>query len=186
MSPSLAPSAADMSPETENRFWPLLVTLRKQRIKRGLWEVDNWSLLRCGSDREGEKRSALSVNALPVEQPDCCDFEWSGLGLELFRDERAAYRFNLSSSDPRLFVICAEEEEQMSPYLVTASQDAASSYMDGGEEDVYSIAMPEAVQCWIESFIGRHGEPDLDVGKGKRRHHGKRDKDVKRSGGADV
>lgn len=180
---TMPPSRADTPLEV--RFWPLLVTLRKQRIKRGLWEVDSWSLQRCASDREAEQRRALSVIERPLE-PGCCDFEWSGLVLELFRDERAAYRFNLSATDPRLFVICTEEEEQMQPYLVTASQDEASSYMDGGEEDVYSIAMPEAIQCWIESFIGRHGEPDLEVGKGKRRHHGRRDKGAQQSGGGDV
>ena len=73
-------------------------------------------------------------------------------------------------------MVCNEDEdaERMEPFLVTASQDVAASYMDGGEEDVYSISMPEAIQCWIEGFIGRHGEPELEIGKGKRRHHGRR------------
>ncbi len=166
----------DLSPEV--RCWPLLVQLRKKIISRGLWEVDSWSLHSCESDRDSRQRQSLSWVELPaVEDVDgspCQDFRWSGLSLELFRDERAAYRFNLSAADPRLFVICSEEDELMQPYLVTASQDEASSYMDGGEEDVYSVAMPEAIQCWIEGFIARHGEPELEVGKGKRRHHGRR------------
>ncbi|MEH6822728.1 MAG: DUF3305 domain-containing protein [Motiliproteus sp.] len=191
MSPSLLLAATTVAAETEsteterqpqaeNRFWPLLVSLRKQSIKRGLWEVDSWSLQDCSSDRTGEQRQALSVIELPVADGSI-DYRWSGLSLELFRDERAAYRFNLSATDPRLFVICSEEDELMQPYLVTASQDDASSYMDGGEEDVYSIAMPEAIQCWIEGFIGRHGEPELEAGKSKRRHHGKRKSSDKNS-----
>ncbi|MEH6651090.1 MAG: DUF3305 domain-containing protein [Motiliproteus sp.] len=165
-------------PPTEVRYWPLLVQLRRKTISRGLWEVDSWSLHSCDSDRDSDQRQSLSSVALPAvtdtDGSPCQDFCWSGLSLELFRDERAAYRFNLSAVDPRLFVICSEEDELMQPYLVTASQDEASSYMDGGEEDVYSVAMPEAIQCWIEGFIARHGEPELEVGKGKRRHHGRR------------
>ena len=168
---------ADAQPD-EIRYWPLLVTLRNKTITRGLWEVDSWSLLSCDSDRNSAQRQSLIGIELPAttasDGSPCQDYQWSGLSLELFRDERAAYRFNLTAADPRLFVICSEEDELMQPYLVTASQDEASSYMDGGEEDVYSVTMPEAIQCWIEAFIGRHGEPELEVGKGKRRHHGRR------------
>lgn len=186
-------SETECQPQAEVRFWPLVVSLRKQAIKRGLWEVDCWSLQGCASDRTGDQRQEVSVTEQPVAD-GCIDYRWSGLSLELFRDERAAYRFNLSASDPRLFVICSEEDALMQPYLVTASQDDASSYMDGGEEDVYSIAMPEAIQCWIEGFIGRHGEPELEAGKSKRRHHGKRkssdknrlDNSLKKTGGERV
>ena len=126
--------------------------------------------------------SAQTVEQTTVNEL-CCDYHWRGLSLELFRDERPAYRFNLSSEDPRLFVVCNEDDEEvMRPFLITASQDEAASYMDGGEEDVFSLPMPEAVQCWIESFIGRHGEPDLQARKGKRRNHGKKNKAQPKTG----
>ncbi len=191
MSPSLAPIVTPMSadarpdpapadqPEADIRHWPLRIQLRKQRIQRGLWDADSWSVLGCISDRDEEARKALSVVEQRVDD-SCTDYLWSGLVLELFRDERAAYRFNLSAVDPRLFVICTEEDGVMRPYVLTVSQDVASSYMDGGEEDVYSVAMPEAIQCWIEGFIGRHGEPELEAGKSKRRHHGKRERSDQR------
>ncbi|WP_421864981.1 DUF3305 domain-containing protein [Motiliproteus sp.] len=164
---------SDRGSDQAGDVWPMRVVLRKRTIERGLWEVDDWSALRCLSDRQ-QVRDQLGFEAQPGDQPASTDYCWHGLSLELFRDERAAYRFNISSHDPRLFIVCAEEDELMQPYLLTASQDVASSYMDGGEEDVYSIPMPEAVQCWIEGFIGRHGEPEMELGKSKRRHHGRR------------
>ena len=171
---SLDPVPARQS-EADVRHWPLRIQLRKKRIQRGMWEADSWSVTGCISDRDEGENKALSVVEQPVDET-CTDYLWDGLSLELFRDERPAYRFNLSAADPRLFVICTEEDGMMRPYVLTASQDVASSYMDGGEEDVYSVAMPEAIQCWIEGFIGRHGEPELESGKSKRRHHGKRDR----------
>ena len=178
-----AVTAAELSPDAspsegvEIRFWPLLLRLRKQLVSRGRWEVDSWSLQSCSSDRDGVQRQSLECTEHQVaDQPTSTDYEWSGLLLQLYRDERAAYRFNLSARDPRIFVVCNEEEGLMRPFSVSASQDVASSYMDGGEEDVYSVAMPAAIQCWIEAFIARHGEPELDAGKSKRRHHGRRPK----------
>jgi len=66
----------------------------------------------------------------------------------------------------------------MRPSLLTASQDEASAYMDGGEEDVFSCPMPAAVQCWIEAFIARHGEPEIMLGKSRRRQRGKQQRDA--------
>ncbi|MCW8885606.1 MAG: DUF3305 domain-containing protein [Motiliproteus sp.] len=162
--------------KSEIRHWPLVVQLRRKTVNRGRWEAYSWSVAAVASDRHVGGQRELTVEHKAVAE-DCCDYHWRGLSLEIFRDERAAYRFNLSSDDPRLFVVCNEEDEdQMQPFLITASQDEAASYMDGGEEDVFSLPMPEAVQCWIESFIGRHGEPDLQARKGKRRNHGRQAK----------
>lgn len=159
-------------PEQENRFWPMTICLRREERQHGRWLVDRWALAALQSDREAPP---MALECQQRAADDGCDeYLWRGLSLQLHRDERAAYRFNLSSDDPRLFVVCNEEDQCMRPFVLTASQDLASSYMDGGEEDVFSVSMPHAIQCWIEAFIARHGEPDLMLGKGKRRKHGNR------------
>ena len=84
--------------------------------------------------------------------------------LTLFRDERGDYRFNLSSGSPRLFVTgsrvtssrMGEGDEFLADGL-TLSQTVAAAYMDG-ERQVLSCPLPEALQAWVEAFIGRHGE----------------------------
>lgn len=180
LQPSLRTIMSVTAPRESSEFWPLRLVLRRKRIERGLWEVDHWSVESIESDRGQQRRELLMEPQPPsADTPaDCQDYLCSGLGLELFRDERAAYRFNLSAAEPRLFVICAADDEEegaeaalMRPYLISASQDAASSYMDGGDEDVFSLPMPSALQCWIEAFIVQHGEPDLGLSKGKRRRY---------------
>jgi|GEM_PF-4827919 len=154
-------------------LWLLQLGLRREIKSHNRWSAGYcWSLVDCNSDR-GAQLEELSFEELVISDT-CSDFLWRGLALALFNDELPAYRFNISSGNARLFVVCNEEAEFMSPFLITASQDEAASYMDGGEEDVFSISMPTAIQCWIEAFIARHGEPDMAIGKSKRRHHGKR------------
>ncbi|MCB1916347.1 MAG: DUF3305 domain-containing protein [Rhodocyclaceae bacterium] len=173
---TLAPSP---TPDTRDS-WALRLHLQRRSIGNALWTCESWSLLAVDSDRDRTDPRRPTRTALRRD-PDSGDeiHVWDGLGLTLHRDERAAYRFNLSSRTPRLFVHCeADDGGTMVPTLVTASQDVAAAYMDGGDEDVFSCPMPSAVQCWIEAFIARHGEPEIALGKSRRRQRGKRHKDA--------
>lgn len=143
--------------------WPLWLQMIREEVLVQGWRVDRWELRNVASGR--------SSDTGPSESAIC----WlSGPDLVLFDDERAAYRFNLSSDNPRLFVVCNEspdQEQPPEPVLVTLSQDEAASYLDGEDQLVYSLPLPEAIQCWAEAFIGRHGEPDLGLSRGKRRRY---------------
>lgn len=158
--------------ERTGTCWTLAVHMLKRIVGSGLWQAPSWSVAAVDSDRVApEADRCVQLEATDDGSEHLC---WHGIELELHRDERAAYRFNLSAARPRLFVHCAEQPDgRMRPMLVTASQDVAASYMDGGDEDVFSVDMPEAIQCWIEAFIARHGEPELTLGKGHRRQRGK-------------
>nr|WP_298248490.1 DUF3305 domain-containing protein [uncultured Halomonas sp.] len=94
------------------------------------------------------------------------------LTLELTLTERAAYRFNLTSATPRLFVRCGDAGESPLPSAITASQDVAASWMDG-EQQVLETAMPLAIQAWLEAYLSRHGEAPEEGRKKKRKGAGR-------------
>ncbi|OZS44347.1 DUF3305 domain-containing protein [Photobacterium sanguinicancri] len=120
-------------------IWPIGFRLVSEEKQVGRWSTLSWSI----EDVElHEEQRAAESHVLP---------------LELFRDERSDYRFNLSSRDPHLFIVCEEENEQLKPVHITAAQSVASSYMDG-DYQVLHITTPLPVQAWMEAFIGRHGE----------------------------
>lgn len=131
--------------------WPLQVKLGSEEVTTGMWESIRWSI----------------EDLLPASEP--LNEGYQPLVLELFKDERTAYRFNLNSESPRLFILCDEDDvdELLTPVHITASQDEASSYMDG-EHQVLSCEMPAAIQCWIDTFLGIHGEL-VDEGRKKKR-----------------
>lgn len=168
-----SPGAAAAPEQLDAERWPMRICLMRRKVSNGRWEADQWSIAEIESDRQDPPQElSCEIGSVPLGAPPADIFIWRGLWLELHRDERAAYRFNLGSAAPKLFVNCnADESGRMEPKLITASQDVAASYMDGGEEDVFSIAMPTAIQCWIEAFIARHGEPEIQLGKGRHRDH---------------
>lgn len=138
--------------EKNESSWPIAFCLRSEEKQIGRWTTLSWSIEnielyeQTATNHRDETALSASVNSTSYERT-----------LTLYRDERTDYRFNLSSQDPHLFIVCEEEDEQLSPLLITAAQSVASSYMDG-DYQVLHIQMPLPVQAWMEAFIGRHGE----------------------------
>ncbi len=141
--------------DTQKKFektedsWSIGVALVGHEIETGMWVTTQWKL------------AGFQLN--PTEESsDVCL-------LQLHRDERTDYRFNLSSQNPKLFLVLDNLDSGDKPkiQLITASQAVAARYMDS-DNLVLSNEMPLAVQAWMEAYIGRHGEM-LEI-KRKKRH----------------
>ncbi|MGD8116777.1 DUF3305 domain-containing protein [Vibrio sp. TRT 29B02] len=135
------PEQQTMSVKTEKSedLWSIGCNLIAHEISTGLWTTTQWQL------------SSFDL------QPD--ESHQRVIALQLHRDERTDYRFNLSSQQPKLFLVLDTMESEDDPNIVilTASQSVAGQYMDG-DYLVLSNDMPLAVQAWMEAYIGRHGE----------------------------
>jgi hypothetical protein len=150
---------SDNNKDFENKYektevsWPIGVELVEHEIITGAWVTTQWQLTGF----------QLTPND---ETPDVCL-------LQLHRDERTDYRFNLSSQKPKLFLVMdnLDYSEKPTIQLLTASQAVASRYMDG-DNLVLSNDMPLPVQAWMEAFIGRNGEM-LEVKRKKRKGAGR-------------
>ncbi|MFM2589964.1 DUF3305 domain-containing protein [Vibrio sp. TBV020] len=130
-----------VSPQLQKseELWSIDCELISHEIATGLWTTTQWQL--TGFELQpDELRDSVAL-------------------LQLHRDERTDYRFNLSSNQPKLFLVLDNVETDEKPNIVTltASQSVASQYMDG-DYLVLSNDMPLPVQAWMEAFIGRHGE----------------------------
>jgi len=130
-----------VSPQLQKseELWSIDCELVSHEIATGLWTTTQWQL--------------TGFELQPAELRDSVAL------LQLHRDERTDYRFNLSSNQPKLFLVLDNVETDEKPNIVTltASQSVASQYMDG-DYLVLSNDMPLPVQAWMEAFIGRHGE----------------------------
>lgn len=135
--------------------WPVHCLLEKQIKHVGRWETESWQW-------QGVDLTPDVTEPHPYLQL-----------LELYKDERTDYRFNLSSKQPKLFLALEFLDTNSAPKIshLTVSQAAIACYMDT-DYLVLSIDMPLAIQAWMEAFIGRHGEL-LEVRKKKRQGAGR-------------
>ncbi|WP_104399862.1 DUF3305 domain-containing protein [Vibrio penaeicida] len=125
-----------MSLEKNENLWTIECQLESHNVGEGRWVTQQWEW--------------KGVNLKPTKPSPLT------LALELYKDERTDYRFNLSSVQPKLF-LALENLDTLEPVKLTASQSVAASYLDG-DYLVLSIEMPLPIQAWMEAFIGRHGE----------------------------
>ena len=102
-------------------------------------------------------------------------FHMATLPLELHRKETLAYKTNLNSEPPKLYVVLRmtedpADEEDVRPFLVTASPFEAQDYLDSGDDIVEGVTMPDAVIAWIRDFCDRH-HVDEPFKKRKRKRY---------------
>lgn len=139
--------------------WPLLCLIAMEIKKVGRWETESWQWLGVELNPQDLSYQISDAYAQTLEHPQT---------LDLYKDERTDYRFNLSSQNPKLFLALEFLDTNSKPKIacLTASQAVIACYMDT-DYVVLSIDMPLPIQAWMEAFIGRHGEL-LDVRKKKR------------------
>ncbi len=163
---------------TEQKNIRLLgIELSPLELRSGRWVLQEWQIDQLWPAPDTAPDNSAPENqkqeGLKEQSPDGNPLTW--LPLELHRDERSAYRFNLNSVVPHLFVLCDDTEgDEWLPMQITACQDLAASWLDG-EQKVLEYPMPEALQCWMEAFITEHGEL-IEVKRKKRYAGEKKDK----------
>ena len=80
------------------------------------------------------------------------------LPLEIHHKETEGYRLNLATARPALYVVLRYDEEVETgivPFMVTACPYEAQNYLDGDEDLVESMPMPDAVAAWHPSPGGK-------------------------------
>ncbi|HSD61525.1 MAG TPA: DUF3305 domain-containing protein [Burkholderiales bacterium] len=117
------------------------------------WVSEQWEALGVVSDafEPGEPR-------VIYEDGQRRQVLYTGLRLELFRDEAESYHLNLTSPEPRVFVLCRADDGPPRPALVTVGYAEAARWMDGGET-VDGVPMPPEIYAWVGAFVEQHYRP---------------------------
>ncbi len=114
------------------------------------------------------------------------------LNVEIFRTETEGYRLNLMNEPPMVYVVLRYDDEDETaedetdedatpgivPFLATVCPFEAQAYLDGDEDLVEPIPMPDVVAAWLHDFVKNH---HVDEPKYKR----KRTPHEPRKGGPD-
>jgi hypothetical protein len=90
-----------------------------------------------------------------------------GLAIELTRSEAEGYYLNISSEQPKAFVMYRMEEAKpgvdpelkLQTYLVTVSYNEAARLLDGGEQ-VEAVALDPEILEWMRPFVAEHYRPE--------------------------
>ncbi|MHA1108563.1 MAG: DUF3305 domain-containing protein [Alphaproteobacteria bacterium] len=104
------------------------------------------------------------------EGEDYTRYHAGTLPLEIHRKDTEGYRYNLVNKPPMVYVLLREDEESeagLSPFLATVCPFEAQAYLDGDEELLEPVPMPEVVAAWLAEYIDEH---HVDEPKYKRKN----------------
>jgi hypothetical protein len=86
-----------------------------------------------------------------------------GFAVALFRDEAEGYYLNVSSGDPRAFVMLrlADDDAESPPavHALTLSYNEAARWMDA-QERVDAVPLPAPVRAHLESWVAANYRPE--------------------------
>src|SRR5438477_10064425 len=130
-----------------------VAVVMQRRPLANRWQSEAWEPLAVLMDYEGPAAPRVLVEEAGTKQ-------WLYPGFDIFLrpSEAEGYYHNVSSREPRVFILWRMEEELAVPQFVTVSYDEASRWMDGGEH-VDSVPMPAELFAWVGEYVEQNYRP---------------------------
>lgn len=143
--------------------FPVSVLMHFKKSQNSMWSSGQWEVIGLVAGEVGEKLTG-NTGSNQVNKRDIGNGQilWSGLNVQLHKDDAESYYHNLMCDKPKAFIICKSDEvegDQCQPFLVTLSYDEAASYMEV-DELVLSVDIPAELYRWVEQFVLEHYVPE--------------------------
>jgi hypothetical protein len=132
---------------------PVAVVMQRRPL-HNRWQSEIWEAAGVIAPYEGDpERRVIFDDGQVVHRLH------PGLKLELHRDEAEGYYLNVSTAEPRVFVMWRMEEDGAVPQAVSVSYNDAGMWMDASEQ-VSSVAMAPEMVAWVREYVARNYRPE--------------------------
>lgn len=134
------------------------------------WVAEQWGVtgVVCNDSPAGTPHRVI------VQDDKRLQLLFPGQLITLHRDEAEGYFLNITSPQPKVFILWRMHDGIARPELLTVSYNEGARWMDGGES-VDGVALPVELLPWIGAFVEQHYRPEP---KKKRRYTSNKDKGV--------
>ena len=150
----------------ETRSPPLAVIMQRTAVA-SRWISEQW-------EAKGIVRD-VSESAAPrviVDRDDITQTLYPGFRLRLTRDEAEGYFLNLTSPEPKVFVLWRTVDGTPRPEMITVSYGEGTRWADSGEQ-VDGVPLPLELMPWMAAFVDAHYHPEPPK---KKRYASSRDR----------
>ncbi len=164
--PAMSESAAPSSVAP----YALAVIMERVRLDNR-WATERWEAKGVVRDPE----PAGSGERVIVDEERLTQVLFPGFMLKLHPDEAEGYLYNITSPEPKVFVMWRVGEDGIArPESLSVSYHEGARWMDA-EETVGGVALPPDLLAWIAEFGAAHYKEEP---KKKKRYASSKDKGV--------
>lgn len=119
------------------------------------WANERWEAKGVVPDTSDSDRNARVI----VQQHGLMQMLFPGLTIRLQRDEAEGYYYNITSPQPKVFVLWRMREGIARPEQLSVSYHEGARWMDA-EETVDGVPLPPDLLPWIAEFAAEHYRPE--------------------------
>jgi hypothetical protein len=167
----LAHNAAMSEAATTSSLAPYSLAVIMERVKlEHRWADERWAA-------RGVVRDTLpagSAERVIVSGERMTQILFPGFVLRLHPDEAEGYLYNITSPEPKVFVMWQLRDGVARPERMTVSYHEGARWMDA-EETIDGVALPPDLVPWIGEFAAAHYRPEP---RKKKRYASSKDKGV--------
>lgn len=142
-----------------NVRFPVAVIIRRVPLANR-WVSERWEPVAV--EPQAEEFAAAGPEQLQGGS-DGTEWRFGGHAIELHRSEAEGYFLNVTSDEPKIFVMWRETGDASIPAIrpehVTVSYNEAARLLDGGER-VDAVPMRPDVLQWMRPFVNEHYKPE--------------------------
>ena len=120
------------------------------------WASEKWEAKRVLPDPDLDPAASPQVL---LEDAGRLQMLYPGLQITLQRDEAEGYYMNITSPQPKVFVLWRMEDAVAKPQLLTVSYHEGSRWLDSGET-VDGVPLPLELLPWMAQFCNEHYKPE--------------------------
>lgn len=142
------------SPTSVTPRWAAAVVMMRTPLDNR-WASEKWEVKGVLPDLDPEAPPRVLVE----DADGRLEMLYPGLQIALQRDEAEGYYMNITSPQPKVFVLWRMEDGQATPQLLTVSYHEGSRWLDSGES-VDGVALPIELLPWLAQFCELHYKPE--------------------------
>jgi len=150
---------------------PYPISIIMERVKlANRWATERW-------EAKGVVRDEMppgSGERVIVSDERITQILFPGFVLKLHADEAEGYIYNITSPQPKIFIMWRMRDDVARPESLSVSYHEGARWMDT-EECVGGVALPPDLLQWIAEFAAEHYKPEP---KKKVRYASSKDKGV--------
>lgn len=174
----LAHNSTTMDATLPSRLAPYPIAVIMERVRlANRWATERWEAKGVVRDMS----PSGSAERVIVNDERTMQILFPGFVLKLHPDEAEGYLYNVTSPEPKVFVMWRMREEIARPELLSVSYHEGARWMDT-EENVGGVALPLDLLPWIAEFAAAHYKPEV---RKKVRYASSKDKGVASRRGGD-
>ena len=133
-----------------------VAVVMERRALRNRWASERWEAI--GVVRDDAPKGAGS--RVIVDSGDVLQVLFPGCELALHKHEAEGYYLNITSPQPKVFVLWRMRDEGTpKPEMLTVSYNEGTRWADSGEQ-VDGVALPPELLGWIGEYVQANYEPE--------------------------